>query len=88
MSAQSSMQHLAGTIITGAGVIGAGIGKVSGKGLYSKKVKISGKDIKMAAKARKEAQQKINAIANNREISIKAKTRRIGKVLDEYKGGE
>lgn len=51
--------------------------------------KSTGVDLKMAAKARKTAQQKIRAINENKELSNKAKSRRIGKVLDEYnKGGK
>lgn len=46
-----------------------------------------GIDAKMAAKARKTAQQKIKTIQANKELTEKAKTRRIGKVLDEYIGG-
>lgn len=48
--------------------------------------KASGVDAKMAAKARRIAQEKINAIYANKEISSKAKTRRIGKILDEMGG--
>ena len=40
--------------------------------------------MKMAAKARKTFQQKANAIYANKEISNKAKTRRLGAALDEY----
>lgn len=43
-----------------------------------------GVDAKMAARARKVAQQKINAIYANKELSAKAKTRRIGKAIDEF----
>ena len=41
----------------------------------------------MAQKARRNAQLKIKAIIENKEISRTAMTRRVGKVLDEYKGG-
>lgn len=44
----------------------------------------TGIDAKMAAKARKTAQQKINAIYANQELSNKARTRRMGQVIDEY----
>ena len=47
----------------------------------------SAKDLKMAQKARRNAQLKIRAILENKELSQKAMTRRIGKALDEYKGG-
>lgn len=47
----------------------------------------SANDLKMAQKARRNAQLKIKAIIENKEISRKAMTRRVGKVLDEYKGG-
>ena len=53
--------------------------------------KETGIDAKMAAKARKIAQQKINAIYQNQALSSKAKTRRMGVVMDEYNrilGGE
>ena len=43
-------------------------------------------DLKMAKRARQTALKKINAIIENREISAKARTRRVGKVIDEYKG--
>lgn len=43
-----------------------------------------GIDAKMAAKARQIAQQKINAIYANKELSKKAKTQRIGKIIDAY----
>ena len=43
-----------------------------------------GIDAKMAAKARRVAQQKINAIYANKELSAKARTRRMGQVMDEY----
>lgn len=49
-----------------------------------KEVKEAGVDAKMAAKARKVAQQKINAIYANKELSDKARTRRMGVVMDEY----
>ena len=45
----------------------------------------SGVDAKMAAKARRIAQQKISAIAANKEISAKARSRRIGQAINEYK---
>lgn len=44
----------------------------------------AGIDEKMAAKARKMAQMKIKAIQANKDLSEKARTRRIGKVIDEY----
>ena len=43
-----------------------------------------GIDAKMALKARRVAQQKINAIYANKELSNKAKTRRMGQIMDEY----
>lgn len=82
MSAQSAMQGLAGTVIGGAATIAMGAKRLgAGKPAGSKD---SGIDMQMAAKARKEAQAKINAIYANKEISNKAKTRRLGKVMDEY----
>lgn len=44
----------------------------------------SGIDAKMAQKARRIAQQKINTIYANKDLSNKAKTRRMGQVIDEY----
>ena len=83
MSAQSAMQGLAGTIVGGAATIAMGAKKF-GAGENKAGSKNSGIDMQMAAKARKEAQAKINAIYANKEISNKAKTRRMGKVMDEY----
>lgn len=83
MSAQSAMQGLAGTIIGGAATIAMGAKRL-GAGGDKAGSKESGIDMKMAAKARKEAQAKINAIYANKEISNKAKTRRLGKVMDDY----
>lgn len=74
----SSMQRLTGTIIGSAAAVGTLASKAGAK------EKDSGVDAKMAAKARKIAQQKINAIYANKEISEKARTRRMGKVIDEY----
>lgn len=81
----SSMQAIGGSI--GAAALAAA--KISGDmkkegELKKPNAKDSGIDMKMAAKARKEAQAKINAIYANKEISNKAKTRRMGKVMDEY----
>ena len=82
MSAQSAMQGLAGTVIGGAATIAMGAKKLGAGDKAGSKD--SGIDMQMAAKARKEAQAKINAIYANREISKKAKTRRLGKVMDDY----
>ena len=71
---QSSMMNLVGT---GAAAI------LATKKLLDKD-EGSGIDEAMAAKARKTAQAKIKAIQANKDISEKARTRRIGKVLDEY----
>jgi len=49
--------------------------------------KIEGKDVKMAAKARKKVQEKINAIYSNKDLSAKARTRRVGKIIEEYNEG-
>lgn len=85
MSAQSAMQGLAGTIVGGAATIAMGAKKLgAGDAKKAAGPKDSGIDMKMAAKARKEAQAKINAIYANKEISNKAKTRRLGKVMDDY----
>lgn len=80
MSAQSAMQGLAGTIVGGAATIAMGAKKLgAGK---SAGPSDSGIDMQMAAKARKEAQSKINAIQANKEISKKAKNRKMGKAID------
>lgn len=89
MSAQSAMQGLAGTIVGGAATIAMGAKKLGAGDKDKKEVKPSGSkdsgiDMKMAIKARKNLQQKANAIYMNKEISNKAKTRRLGKALDEY----
>jgi len=47
-----------------------------------------GIDEQMAKKARRTAQDKINAIYANKELSAKARTRRVGQVLDSHKGGK
>ena len=74
---------------TGAAALAlSGAGKKDEKDKQPKDTPPSAKEIAMAAKARKNAQLKINAIVQNRELSQKAMTRRIGKVLDEYKGGK
>ena len=84
MSAQSAMQGLAGTIVGGAATIAMGAKKLGAGGKMPSGSNNSGIDMQMAAKARKEAQAKINAIYANKEISNKAKTRRMGKVMDDY----
>ncbi len=93
MGAQSSLLGLVGTV-AGAGIGAANIaGKIKSnendkasniKGASVKDNDNSGIDMQMAIKARKEAQAKINAIYANKEISNKAKTRRLGKVMDDY----
>ena len=83
MAIQGAINKLIGT----AGAAATLAGKLSGKPESDAKSD-SGVDAKMAAKARKTAQQKIKAIQANKEISDKAKTRRIGQVLDEYIGGK
>ena len=79
----SSMQAISGSI--GAAALSAA--KLVGDSRDAKLEKMkkdSGIDMKMAAKARKTYQQKVNAIYANNEISKKAKTRRLGAALDEY----
>ena len=90
MGAQSSLLGLVGTVV-GAGTAASNIaGKLKSNENSESKSEISssknnsGIDMQMAAKARKEAQAKINAIYANKEISNKAKTRRMGKVMDDY----
>lgn len=88
MGIQSSINRLIGT--AGAGALAAtkiseGLKK---EGAFKADSKASGIDAKMAAKARKTAQQKIKAIQANKALSEKAKTRWIGKVLDEMGGNK
>lgn len=77
---QGSINRIIGTAATAAAA-------VSKFGSSEQKEEKSGVDAKMAAKARLIAQQKIKTIINNKEISEKARSRRIGKVLDEFTGG-
>ena len=79
MSIQSSINGAMGSI---AGAIVAA--KKFGKSKETEPKADSGIDAKMAAKARRTAQQKINAIYANNSLSQKARTRRMGKVMDEY----
>lgn len=79
MAIQGAINRLIGT----AGAAAA-LSEKLGKDAKASEPKSSGIDAKMAAKARRVAQQKINAINANKEISAKARTRRIGKVIDEY----
>lgn len=80
INAQSQLLQAGGSVLALAGAAG----KVASDLKDAKEDKNSGIDAKMAAKARKTAQMKIKAIQANKEISEKAKTRRIGKVIDEY----
>ena len=85
MAIQGAINRLIGT----AGAAATLAGKLSDKKpSLDPKSSESGVDAKMAAKARKVAQQKIKTIQANKEISDMAKTRRIGKVLDEFMGGK
>lgn len=83
MGLQSGINRLIGT--AGAAVTLADkLGSDSKQPTEPKASKDAGIDAKMALKARKVAQQKINAIYENRELSNKARTRRMGQVIDEY----
>lgn len=83
MGLQSGINRLIGT--AGAAVTLADkLGSGSKQPTEPKAGKESGVDAKMALKARKVAQQKINAIYANKELSNKARTRRMGQVMDEY----
>jgi len=75
----SSMQQITGAL-TGAALTAT---KLSGD--FSKEAKIPGVDERMALTSRQRTAQKIKAIQMNKEISDKAKSRRIGKALDEYR---
>ena len=79
MGVQAGINRLIGTVGASAVITSKLIADEKDK-------KASGIDAKKAAKARRTAQQKINAIYSNREISNKARTRRVGKVLDEMGG--
>lgn len=89
MSAQGSMNAITGAITGGvlaAVKIGEGLDEKNEADLKEPKQEktSSGIDAKMAAKARKEMQQKINTIYANKELSQKARTRRVGIAMDEY----
>lgn len=80
----NSMQKVTGAL-TGAALAVASVKDTVDKKAAMKDLdKKSGIDAKMAAKARLVAQQKIKAIYQNKELSEKARTRRMGKVIDEY----
>lgn len=81
---QGAFNRVIGTAAAAATLSGKLSDKKSG---LNQKLNKPGVDAQMAAKARKVAQQKIKTIQSNKEISDKAKTRRIGKVLDEFVGG-
>lgn len=82
MNAQAELNKIIGSVTSG---IGTAIKANEEFGTAIKTGKpISGIDAKMALKARKVAKQKINAIYANKELSNKARTRRIGQVMDEY----
>lgn len=73
---QGSINNMIGSVTAGIA-----LGKKLGKGVEQPK---EGIDAKMAAKARRVAQQKINNIYANKELSDKARTRRLGVVMDDY----
>lgn len=82
MNAQAELNKIIGSVTSG---IGTAIKANEEFGTAIKTGKpISGIDAKMALKARKVAKQKINAIYENKELYNKARTRRIGKDIDEY----
>ena len=85
MSVQSSINSVINTVGVGIGITKKLAEDSAKKSIPTDaKVKESGIDAKMAAKARRMAQQKINAIYENKELSNKARTRRMGLVIDEY----
>ena len=94
MSAQGSMNTITGAVTGGilaAVKISEGLDKEAEKANKAEEPKAaqkpsgsSGIDAKMAAKARKQMQEKINAIYANKELSAKARTRRVGVAMDEY----
>jgi hypothetical protein len=84
MGMQSAVNKLIGTA-GAATILASKLSEGSKEPEEPKAAKVKkGIDAKMAAKARRIAQQKINTIYANKELSNKAKTRRIGKVMDEY----
>lgn len=98
MSIQAQTNAIIGTAAAGAAMAGKGIKKMAvGKGV--KPMGGGGDDInvspiangelaaKKAALARKQLQAHINNLYNNKELSAKAKTRRLGKIVDDYTGG-
>ncbi len=76
---QNSINSMLGTAAVGA----AGIKHIAEESKPESK-QDTGIDAKMAAKARKEMQQKINTIYANKDLSQKARTRRVGIAMDEY----
>ena len=83
-----AIQGSINSMINTAGVaigVGKSLGKKPEESQASKNQAQIEVDLKMAQKARKMAQAKINAIYQNKELSKKAMTRRVGKVLDEMK---
>lgn len=85
MGAQDLMNGITSSVtesILTAGKIKEGFDKEAEAKITSKSA--VGIDAKMAAKARKVAQEKINAIYANKELSKKARTQKMGKVIDEY----
>lgn len=85
MSVQSSINSIINTASVGIGLTKKLSENTTKKSIPTDaKVKESGIDAKMAAKARKIAQQKINTIYANKDLSTKTKTRRLGQIMDEY----
>lgn len=87
MGAQDLLNGITNSVADGiqtAGKIKEGLDKKAEAQFNAQMKTPTGIDAKMAAKARQVAQQKINAIYANKELSNKAKTQRIGKVMDEF----
>lgn len=87
MGAQDLLNGITNSVVDGiqtAGKIKEGLDKKADAEFNAQMKQPTGIDAKMAAKARKTAQEKINAIYANKELSNKAKTQRIGKVMDEF----
>ena len=81
MPIQSAINRLIGT----AGAAATLASKLGNKtDASTPNTKESGVDAKMALKARRVVQQKINAIYANKALSGKAMTRRVGQAIDEY----
>lgn len=79
-----AIQDNINSIIGTAGDIAADVKDIKDTAKAKKAKEDTGIDAKMAAKARKEMQQKIDTIYANKELSQKARIREVGIAMDEY----